>query len=90
MGELVGELWLHNLVVALEHIILEFLGNLLGGVEVNWGLLHTSDFVDWVTGGLVDAHGPLDSWSLLDWILVGLLVVVQEILFSVDHFGTVW
>jgi len=90
LGEFIGELWFHNLVVALEHIILEFFSNLLGSVEVNWRLLHTSDFVDWVSGGLVDAHGPLDSWSLLDWVLVGLIVIVQEILFSVNHFGSVW
>ena len=75
--ELVGVSGIDDLVVELEHIILEGLGDGHVGLEVDWSLL-----------GIKTALEELLSWSLLDWVGVVLSVIVEAE--AVVVLGAVW
>ena len=75
--ELVGVSGIDDLVVELEHVILEGLGDGHAGLEVDWGLL-----------GIKTALEELLSWSLLDWVGVVLSVIVEAE--AVVVLGAVW
>lgn len=77
--ELVGCLWIHVLVVEPEPIVFEVTQDWDVRLKVDWGPLH---HVSWLI--LVVTF----SWSLLNWILPCLGIIVKELVFMLFH--TIW
>lgn len=69
--EFVRSLWINGFIIELELIVGEILHDWHFGFKVNWSSLYHE--YSWIK---IEAF----SWSLLNWVLIGLRVVIGEVM----------